>query len=406
MTLKYQQAIYVVALLLAAGIFFGGLLSDAPAQRGQPAERFSAPRTVYSVAPAKWNGKRVVVTGGAGFIGSQLGYFLHKRGYEVTLIDNMEFGYEDNLVVDGERFGTLVVADVLDSRVHKYFEGVDTVFHFAAISALPVCQSNPQRATETNVGGVASMMEATRYYGVRRFIFASTSAVYEENTEATLTENLTVHPHLLYSLGKYQAEQLIEAMSRTYDIDYVILRFFNVFGPHQDFRRKSPPFTSYIIRELVNNRVAVLHSDGKQRRDYVYITDLLDLATRAMESPKAAGEIFNVASGTSYSVNEMYNIAANEIGSVLKPVYHDARSFWDAYPGMFTGAKPIKSAILEKEVNKAVLGSNAKARELLGWNPQVDMKEGLSRMITYIQGLNTNLRKGKFSTAWSDEGKP
>lgn len=367
------------------------------------ASRFAAPEKLYSVPPAEWNGKRVVITGGAGFIGSQLGYHLHKKGYEVILIDNMEFGYDDNLVVDGARFGTFIKADVLDERVYSVFAGVNVVFHFAALSALPVCQSNPRRATDVNVAGVASMLEAARYHGVGRFIFASTSAVYEENTEPVLTEDLPVKPHLLYSLGKYQAEQLVEAMSTTYDMDYVILRFFNVYGPHQDFRRKSPPFTSYIVRELVNNRVPVLHSDGKQRRDYVYVTDLMDLAERAMENPAASKQVFNVASGESFSVNEMFDIVAKELGSNIRPVYHSAKSFWDAYPGMFTGKKPMKSSILEKEVNKAVLGSNGKAKKLLGWEPKVTMVQGLSTMVKYIKELNNELRQSAFDTAWKEK---
>lgn len=244
------------------------------------------------------------------------------------------------------------------------------------------------------------MLEASRIHGVRRFIFASTSAVYEENSEEILTEDLVVSPHLLYSLGKYQAEQLVQAMAKTYDMDVVILRFFNVFGPHQDFRRKSPPFTSYIIRELLNDRVAVLHSDGKQRRDYVYIDDLMDLANRAMTMPDAAGHVFNVASGKSYSVNEMYDIVAGHVHSKIRPVYHDAVSFWSAYPDMFKGVRPIKKEILVKEVNKVVLGSNTKAKVILGWEPKVTMEQGLLNMIKYVQSLDKELQKKSFDTAW------
>lgn len=363
---------------------------------------YAAPEVRYSIPPKSPNGRRVLITGGAGFIGSQLGYFLHQRGFEVILIDNMEFGYEDNLVVDGEAFGTFVKGDVRDVNVRPFFANVDAVFHFAALSALPVCQVNPQRATEVNVGGVAAVLEASRLAGVRRFLFASTSAVYEENTEPVLTEDLSVSPHLLYSLGKYQAEMLTTAMAKSYGLDVVILRFFNVFGPHQDFRRKSPPFTSYIVRELLHNRVPILHSDGKQRRDYVYVTDLIELALLAMDKPEARGQVFNVASGVAYSVNEMYDMVATMVRSKIRPVYKPAANFWSAYPEMFAGSRPIDKAILEKEVNKVVLGSNEKAKKLLGWTPKVTMQQGLQTMVDYVKKVNLN--GVSFDTAW-DEAK-
>jgi UDP-glucose 4-epimerase len=362
--------------------------------------RFNAPTVLYEFFPLLHRkNKKVLITGGAGFIGSQLGYFLHRQGYDVILLDNMLFGYEDNLIVDGVKFGRVVVGDVLDERVFEHLTGVDTVFHFAALSALPVCQSNPRAAMDVNVAGVANILEGVRLKGVRRFIFASTSAVYEENKEPILTEDLAVSPHLLYSLSKQQAELLVRAFADTYDQDVVILRFFNVFGPHQDFRRKSPPFTSYLVRELLNDRVPIFHSDGMQKRDYVFVTDLMDLAVRAMDSPKARGETFNVASGVSYSVNEMFEIVAKTLRSSIKPVYHDAASFWNAYPELFHGEKPMRREILVREVNKAVFGSNEKAKNLLGWEPKVTMEKGLLEMIKYIKQME-HVTSTKLETAW------
>jgi nucleoside-diphosphate-sugar epimerase len=367
---------------------------------GSCSARFAQPQKLYSIPSPYPNGKRVIITGGAGFIGSQLGFFLHNKGYDVVLIDNMAYGYQDNLVVDGKRFGTFIKAEILDDRTHALYAGVDCVFHFAALSALPVCQSNPRSAMEVNVGGVANVMEASRIHGVRRFIFASTSAVYEGNTESVLTEDLRVNPHLMYSLSKYQGELLVKAVAATYDQDIVILRFFNVFGPHQDFRRKSPPFTSYITRELVHGRAPHLHSDGNQRRDYVYVTDLIDLAIRAMKHPLAAGQTFNVASGQAYSVNEMYNMVKEELASNISPMYHPPSNFWKAYPRMFQGVKPIKLSILENEVNKVVLGSNEKAKEILKWTPKVTMQDGLRNMVNYAKQLSKDVQMKSFDTAW------
>ena len=359
--------------------------SSSPHAYAEASYKFAAPSEQWHVPPAKPNGKRAVITGGAGFIGSQLGHHLHSLGYDVTLIDNMAFGYMDNVIVNGKKFGRFVVADVLDHRVREYTNGADFILHFAALSALPICQSEPQRALEVNVAGTAAMLEAARLGNVSRFLFASTSAVYENNKEAVLDESLAVSPHLYYSLSKHQSEQLVRAAAATYGLDTVTLRFFNVFGPHQDFRRKSPPFTSYIVREIVNGRSPILHSDGKQSRDYIFLTDLLDLVTRAMTTEAARGETFNVASGKAYSVMDMYKITAAMLNSTIEPVFHSPEKFWTAYPQLFAGARPIKKSILVAEVNKNVLGSNEKARRVLGWAPKVSMAEGLQAMVDFIQ---------------------
>ena len=350
---------------------------------------------------------RVIITGGAGFIGSQLGWHLHELGHEVLLIDNMRFGYDDNLVVNGVRFGQFIEADVLDPRVGPFFKGVDAVFHFAALSALPVCQSHPRDSMNVNVGGVAAVLEHCRVHSVRRFIFASTSATYENTKpdppESPFTEDMPISPYLLYSLGKQQGELLVKSYAEIYGLDTTVLRFFNVYGPHQDFRRQSPPFTSYIIRELVNERVPVLHSDGTQRRDYVHVEDLMRLAMLVMTHEKAKGETFNVATGKHYSVNEMFAMVKERLNSTVSPRYNSAEKFWDAYPQLFEGARPIKKAALVAEVNKRTVGSCDKAKRLLGWNPRISMEEGLRTMVDFI----VKTQRDQFAAAsggWKSQG--
>ena len=355
---------------------------------------FHAPVVVYTVPPPVRPSPRsmlsIVITGGAGFIGSQLGYYPHRMGHKVTLIDNMVFGYEDNLVVDGQRFGRFIRGDVLDSRIWPFFVGADVLFHFAALTALPVCQSHPLEAMKVNVGGVAAVLEGARQTGVRRFILASTSAVYENNdirqhSRDGFTEDLPVSPHLLYSLSKSQAEQLTSAFAASYHMEVVVLRFFNVYGPHQDFRRKSPPFTSYIVRELIRGRTPVLHGDGTQRRDYIHVHDLICLAVLAMEHPAAVNQTFNVASGVTYSVNEVYAIVSSIVRTSIRPHRRNALHFWNAYPELFQGNRTLRLDVLEREVQKNNLGSYARAWQLLGWAPKMSMRLGLRGLVRYVR---------------------
>ncbi len=329
------------------------------------------------------NSKKIVITGGAGFIGSELGHRLNKKGYEVILIDNLSFGYIENLIIDGKVFGKFILKDIRDNcqELADIFKDAYCIFHFAAISALPVCQSDPGMAISINVAGTANVLEAARRANARRVVFASTSAIYERNKNFPSKEEDIADPYLVYSVSKINAEKICKAFSDVYGMNIVITRYYNVYGPNQDSRRKSPPFTIYVIRELLNKRTPVLHSDGTQKRDYVYIEDINDLNILCMEHPKAVGEIFNVASGETYSVNEIYNIISDELKTNIKPVYKDSTKFWQDYSELSNGNYPIKPEVIRDEVNKFTLGDNTKAKEILGWNPSISIREGLRRLI-------------------------
>lgn len=331
--------------------------------------------------------KKVVITGGAGFIGSQLGHQLDKKGYEVVLVDDMSFGYEDNLVIDGQRFGTFVKADVRTPEIMQIAKGADTIFHFAGISALPVCQESPYYAIDVNVAGTANVLEAARLNNVRRVIFASTSAIYENNTSFPVKETDAVSPHLIYSCSKWQAETLCQAYVKTYGLEVVIIRFFNVYGPHQDFRRVSPPLTSYILKCFLQGHQPVLHSTGTQKRDYVYVDDLNRLNELCMTHPHAPGNIFNAASGTNYSVIEIYEALAKGFGSDIEPIYRSASKFWDKYPKLFEGSRPFPVELIEKEVNKYSLGNTQHTLALLGWRAEVSITEGMEKTAAYAKKI-------------------
>jgi len=331
---------------------------------------------------------KILVTGGAGFIGSQIGYHLYNLGHEIILLDNMSYGHEDNLIINGKRFGTFIKEDVRSPAIYDIMHGVDYVFHFAGIAPLPVNQENPYEAISVNVAGTANVLDAARKIGVKRFIFASTSAIYENNTVFPSKEDERVAPNLVYATSKLQCELLCKSFYEVYGLPTVMLRFFNVYGPHQDFRRLSPPLTGYIIRELLQNRVPTLHSNGNQSRDYVYIDDLIEMAMICMGHPEAPGEIFNVASGLPHSVNYIYQELSEALGkSHIKPVFREAKLLWEKYPALFTGAMTLDEHRLEKEVNKYALGSTKKSENILGWKAKTSLRKGMTKTAEYALTL-------------------
>ena len=334
-----------------------------------------------------WTMASYLVTGGAGFIGSQLAKSFVDEGHEVWLLDNMAYGYLDNLIIDGKPFGRFLGVDIRSADLAKHFDGAEYVFHFAGISALPVCQHEPRMAMDVNVGGTANVLEAARLAGVRRVIFASTSAIYENNTSFPTKESDPVSPSLTYAVSKFQAEQLCRSYGELYGMEIVVLRYFNVYGPHQDFMRLSPPLMSYLIRELLQHRQPVLHSDGTQQRDCIYVDDVNRLNRICMEHPQAPGGIFNVGTGVATSVRDIYRLIAKAMGSHIEPVYRPATNFWDAYGALFTGKYPLKLEVVEKEVRKYSLSDTTKGAELLGWRAQVSIEEGLARTARYAMQL-------------------
>lgn len=329
--------------------------------------------------------RKIIITGAAGFIGSQLAYDLHQQGNQVVLMDDMSFGYEDNLIIDGDTFGEFHQVDIRKPETEKLYVGVDTVFHFAGISALPVNQENPYYSIDVNVAGTANVLEMARRNNVRRVVFASTSAIYENNETFPNKEDDAVSPYLIYSNSKLQAELLCKSYYKTYGLEVVIIRYFNVYGPHQDFKRVSPPFTSYVIRELLHERQPVLHSSGDQKRDYVFVDDINRLNKICMDHPNAPGQTFNAASGKNYSVKEIYNLLASSLSSDIVPTYREASKFWEKYPKLFNGHYPLPLNILEKEVNKFTLGSPEKAKNILGWETLINIENGIKITAEYAK---------------------
>ena len=256
----------------------------------------------------------ILITGAAGFIGSQLAYKFLKEGHHIILIDNMSYGHEDNLIFDDEEDGDLnLYLHKVDIRDRNYLsaifetEKIDYVYNIAGIAPLPDCQSDPCEAIDVNVNGFVNILELSRIYGVKCVIQASTNAMYENETGFPTREQFDNLPTLIYPNTKYCAERFAQSYCDTYGMNVCCVRFANVYGPHVDCLRKQPPFVGYLIRELYYDRVPTFHSNGKQARDYIYVDDLTDLLEKVQNCK--GFDVVNCSSNKSYSVREIYDIA-------------------------------------------------------------------------------------------------
>ena len=329
---------------------------------------------------------KILVTGAAGFIGSQLAHLLWQKGEKVILLDDFSYGKEDNLIFEDHDFRREILREDVCDRpmLDKLFaaEKFDFVYHIAAITPLPDCQVDPGRAVEVNVAGTVNVLEAARKYGAKKVIFASTSAVYENCTQFPTVESDVDHTTLVYSTSKYTAEQFCRGFAEAYGLPVTVLRFANVYGPHIDCLRTQPPVVGYIIRELYYGRTPVMHSTGEQRRDFVYVDDLLDLAVRVQEG--TGFDVVNVSTNQTYSINEIYNTIAALMGKVdCAPERADSSHYWYRYPALYEGAYKIAPKILEDEVNKHTECSNTLAKEKYGWWPRTSLEEGLRTTVEF-----------------------
>jgi len=338
---------------------------------------------------------KILITGAAGFIGSQLAYKFLKEGHKIVLIDNMSYGHEDNLIFDDADLNEyLVKCDIRDKELDEMFklEHFDYVYNIAGIAPLPDCQSNPTEAIDVNVNGFVNILELSRIYGVKTVIQASTNAMYENCTAFPTNEYDFPLPTLIYPNTKYCAERFAQSYCDTYGMNICCVRFANVYGPHVDCLRKQPPFVGYLIRELYYDRTPIFHSDGKQARDYIYVDDLTDLLEKVQDCK--GFDAVNCSSCKSYSVREIYDIAQTIMKKFIHAEYVDSSNYWKKYPQLYEGAYSIKPEVLEHEVNKYSLCDNTHGLARYNWQPKVDIEEGMRNMIEYTVKLFYKLDEG------------
>ena len=309
--------------------------------------------------------RRVLVTGGGGFIGSNLVRALLERGDEVRVLDNFSTGNRTNL----EGLDIEVVEGELRSyeRVHAAVRGVEVVFHLGALGSVPRSVQDPLTSSAVNVEGTLNVLLAARDEGIRRVVYSSSSSVYGTRRELPVAESSPPDPISPYGVAKLAAERYCISFSRVYDsFETVVLRYFNVFGPRQS------PFSQYaaviplFVTAIDEGRPITIHGDGGQSRDFTYVANVVDATMRAAEAAGANGQMFNVAAGSPGSVNDV----ADTIGRILgKPV---AKEFQPPRPGDIRDSWADITA----------------ARETLGFEPTVGLEEGLRLTVkALVDGL-------------------
>ena len=329
---------------------------------------------------------KILITGAAGQIGSGLSRLLIENGHDLTLVDNLRNGYLENLKDDAnEVIAPFYEVDITSEDFFTECGGdYDVIIHLAAITSLPDCESNPLETLRINVSGTANVLEFARKFDVPHIVFASTSAIYENNDTDVFTEDLEVNPRLYYSLSKKMSEELIHSYRENYGMTVTILRFFNVFGPDGDQTRPNPPLLNFAYRELSHDRQPILSGDGEQVRDFIWVKDVVRMLELCMQ--KQPNDVFNVCSGVTVSVNQMSQWVAEALGKEHIGLGHKpASELWSTYPEMFEGAYPLDKGLVAKETTRYSKGSFEKAERILGWRPHTDMESLVKKVTLQIE---------------------
>lgn len=304
---------------------------------------------------------KVLITGGAGFIGSHLVDKLMVDEYEAVVLDNLSTGKLENLAQHGDnpKF-SFVKGDITSpSDVRGSLEGVDAVIHEAAITSVPLSIKKPELVNKVNVGGTETLLEESASAGVKRFVYASSCAVYGEARELPIREDTEPGPISPYGESKLAAEALCKKFHDERGLEALCLRYFNVYGPRQTFG----PYAGVILHFLERVKAGkppIIFGDGEQTRDFVHVSDVVQGSLLALEGRAPNGRVINVGTGIATSVNQLCEIVLEIVGREdLKPVHESAK------PGDIRHSRA--------DINRA--------KEILGYQPKIRLEDGLRRLI-------------------------
>ena len=305
--------------------------------------------------------KLYLVTGGAGFIGSNVAEALVRRGDRVRILDNFSTGRRENLAgLDGLETVEGDLRSIGDVR--RAVVGVEGVFHQAALRSVPRSVDDPLSTNDVNVGGTLNLLMASRDAQVRRVVYASSSSAYGDDPALPKVETLPANPISPYAVAKLAAEHYCRTFARLYGLETVSLRYFNVFGPRQNPESKYSAVIPRFLQLALQHEPLEIHGDGEQSRDFTYIDNVVQGNLRAMDAAGVSGEVFNIACGTRHSLLAIADAIGTFLGREL-PRHHTAPRAGDV---------------------KHTLADISKAERLLGYRPEVDFAQGIRRTCEYF----------------------
>jgi len=303
---------------------------------------------------------KVLVTGGAGFIGSHLVDGLLARGHSVTVFDNLSSGTMDNLKTHtGKPAYRFIQGDIRDAEaVERALAGVDAVIHEAAMISVPLSVKNPEFARSVNVDGTLTLLKASLGHGVKRFVYVSSCAVYGEQAELPISENAPLQPLSPYASSKLAAEKNCLAFHERDGLETVCLRYFNVYGPRQTTGEYAGVMMKFLER-LHTDQPPIIYGDGEQTRDFIFVGDVAEATLLALERKGVAGEVMNIGTGEATSINKLCEVFLRLVGkSELKPIYEVPRG------------GDIKHS----------LADITKAKKILSFKPKTSLEEGVKKL--------------------------
>lgn len=303
-----------------------------------------------------------LVTGGAGFIGSHIAAALLQRGGRVRIIDNLSTGSEANLKEIGGEID-FIKASISDSKaLTRALDGVELVFHEAAIPSVPRSVEKPAETHEASVNGTFSLLLAAKEKGVRRVVYAASSSAYGDQPQSPKHEGMRPDPLSPYAVAKLVGEYYCRAFTRSYGLETVCLRYFNVFGPRQDPSSQYSGVISRFIRALELEEAPTIYGDGEQSRDFTYVLNVVDANLRAAESPDAIGKVINIGNGVSVTVNKLLDTLKQLTGQIEVQARYEPSRLGD-----------VRDSLADLSL----------ARSALGYSPTVGLEDGLRHTIAW-----------------------
>jgi len=299
---------------------------------------------------------RYLITGGAGFLGSALANRLVREGHEVRVIDDLSSGDRDSLG-SGVNFTRGDINDI--PLLWAVLQDVDCVYHLAAQVSVAQSLLYPRDYNLVNVGGTVSLMEAMRDAGIRRVVLASSGAIYGEHHEQAVNENDAAQPDSPYAVSKWAAEQYVHTIGNLWGIETVALRIFNAYGPGQSLPVSHAPVIPRFLKAILTGGSVVIFNDGRQSRDFVYVTDVLEALLKASTAERVNRQVFNVGSGLGTTISALVEQLEIVTGRRAQRVWNREKS---------GGVRQLVADI-------------SKAREVLNYHPKVTLDVGLERML-------------------------